>query len=181
MSTYGPIKTLFLALRGSALMSGISVVFGMEEIAERHYTLPLVVMVPLGGPYNYAEQGYSFTGDPLTVQSWATNELVEFWCTAASTVGAEQGSVDHADACETLRLAVLNALEDQRSTYADVAFPTYGINYQPINGRWESFESAVSPYGRSYVLSVRIFVSVQNATGPTGQATITSTSQSDNI
>lgn len=175
----GPLKTLFGALQASTFMTGVSVIFGDEETFTQRFKLPLVVMVPRGGPFT--SPGYAQATDPETELLWETAETVEFWLWSASTNPAAQGAVDHADAIEALRQLVLSALQDQRAQYTDAGTPTYGVAYSAVAGRWEVSTNPSSRFGRAYVLSVRVAVSIPMAAPTSTEATITTIQQSDTI
>lgn len=157
----GPLKTLLGALQASTFLSGVTVVYGDEETNTQRWDLPCIVMVAKGGPY--VEPGYAGNTDPAVETLWETAERVDFWLWGASTDPANQGAIDHTDAIETLRQLLLSALRDQRAQYTDVNNVAYGLAYRVVDGRWETLANAVSKYGRAYVLTVQIQISIPMA------------------
>lgn len=173
----GALKTLFGALQASSFMTGVPLVFGDEEINTQRNKLPCVVMVPRGG--SYVEPGYALALDPAVETIWETAETVEFWIWSASTDTSNQAAIDHVDAIESTRQLVLSALRDQRAQYTDVASVAYGLQYKVLSGRWETMANAISRYGRAYVLTVTIPISIPMAAPQ--QATVTSITVNESI
>lgn len=170
----GPLKTLFGALQASTFITSnnVTLIFGSEELNQQRVTLPYVVMVPLGGPVTWP--GYEYQGDAYVEQRWEFAETIEFWLYNASQTAGAQGAIDHVDAIESLRLWMLSALQDQRAQYTDVNSVAYGLQYKVETGRWEASTNPASRFGRCYVLSVRVQVTVAMAAPQ--EATITSDS-----
>lgn len=157
-----PYKTLFLALQASSFMSGVSLAFGEEAIADQSKNLPYVVMVPRGGPSQ--EPGYARDGSQLEPQDldvntedlWEFAETFQFYCWNVSTNGAAQLPVDHAEATRSLRLLVLSALRDQRDMLDANGQAYRGLSFRVLRSDWETMEGAVNRYGRALIVSVQI-------------------------
>lgn len=148
----GPLKTLVTMLKQSAYLSGVSVVFGEEEVSDQSQNLPMVVIVPNGGPFAMWA-GYSKDFDPDVEALWGTIETIDLKLWAYSQTANAQ-PIDHADAIEALIPLVLSAFQDQRMNQGFV--PGGGLYYKPINGRWEQMQGAVNRYGRSFVLTFQV-------------------------
>src|SRR5262245_5252378 len=99
------------ALSSSEVLTGVSVVFGEENVNAQEHELPMVVVVPLGGQWK--TPSFVRNLDPNVNVIWATDEAVEFhlW---ASDPDADATAIDNAAAVETLRERVLQALQAQR-------------------------------------------------------------------
>lgn len=174
----GPLKTLYGALKASSYLSGVTLVFGDEETNTQRWGLPCIVMIAKGG--QYVEPGYAANLDPAVETIWETAEQVDFWLWAASSDPANQGAIDHTDAIESLRQLLLSALRDQRAQYTDVNNVAFGLSYKVLSGRWETIgQNAVSKYGRAYVLTTQIAISIPMAAPQ--EATITSFQLSQTI
>lgn len=169
----GPLKTLFGALQASSYITSnnVTIVFGNEEVNQQRVQMPYVALSPVGGQYD-PDPGYSANADPLQDAQWEKAELVELWLYNASSVAGQQGGIDHADAVESLRQWVLSALYDQRAQYTDTNSIAYGLSWKPLSGRWETFGNAPSRFGRAYVLSIAVKITIPIAQQPSPQATI---------
>jgi hypothetical protein len=180
----GSLKTLFQALQASAFLSGVSLAYGEEMKAAQDQALPYVVMVPIGGPSQ--EPGYARDGsqsppvalDVFTEDLWEFAETVQFYLWAASTAPNPQ-PIDHADAVETLRLAVLSALRDQKAQQDDQGNTYYGLAWKPLREDWETMQNAVNRYGRALILTVQVDIPVVMPTPP--EATILTTQQNQTV
>lgn len=166
----GPLKTLFGALAASTYLTGVSLVYGEEEVHDQSIVLPMVTMVPMGGPFE-ASPGYSANLDPAIESQWAVVESVDLYLWAADA-SPTATPIDHTDATETLRQLVLSALQDQRAQYTDVADVARGLFYRPVSQRWQTMQSAYVRYGRALVITVAILIPI--AMAPPQEATITS-------
>lgn len=173
----GALKTLFGALQASQYMTALNIalVFGIEELNQQRYPLPFITMVPLGGPYE--APGYAAGVDPATEMLWETPEAIDFWIQAASTDPNNQGSIDHADAIESVHQALLSAFRDQRAQYIDVNAVSFGLAFAPQSRRWEALgNNAASRLGRALVVRAGFRITTPIATLPSGpEATIAST------
>ena len=161
------LKTLYQALQSSTYVTGngITLVFGDEETDTQRFPLPCVVMIAKGGSYD--EPAYAAFIDPATEMLWNTYETVEFWLRAASNDPVNQGAIDHTDAIEALRQNFLSAVRDQRAQYTDVSNVAYGLFAKPLSGRWESVgQNAPSRYGRVYVLTCQVNISIVMSSPP---------------
>jgi hypothetical protein len=107
----GPLKTLFGALAASTYLTGVSLVYGEEEVHDASKTLPMVTLVPTGGPFE-ASPGYSANLAQDTEAQWAVVESVDLYLWAADP-SPTATPIDHTDATESLRQLVLSALQDQ--------------------------------------------------------------------
>jgi hypothetical protein len=74
----GPLKTLFGALQASTFLTGVSLVYGEEEVHDTSLALPMVALVPTGGDF---EDGPSYsTGlDPAVEAQWGVRESVDLY------------------------------------------------------------------------------------------------------
>lgn len=162
----GSIKTLVTMLGGFLSVYGIDVRYGEEFVFANDVKLPCVVVVPVGGPWEqngYARDTNTSTSDDFKTYSstsefnrWMTHEDVEIYCWSADVDanGHEKDTaqpVDHANAVENLRAKVLQALQQQAPN---------GLMYRPINGQWVRASGEVLRYGRAYVLTVNVDVTV---------------------
>jgi hypothetical protein len=166
----GALKTLYGALAASSFLSGVSLVYGEEEVHDQSQALPMVVIVPVGGEVQ--SNGYEGNGDPAVERRWSVLEQIDLYLWAFDTTPGA-GPVDHADATETLRANVLSALQDQRAQYTDVASVSYGLAFVPQRETWKQMEGAFVRYGRALVLSVVAEITV--AMPVPAEATITET------
>jgi hypothetical protein len=144
----GALKTLFNMLQSAQSMEGVSIAFGEENKVAQEYPLPYVCMVPLGGPWQ--QPGYYRNADIDIHNQWMTTESVDFYLWAFDT-DADATAIDHADATEVLRAQVLAALQQQAPN---------GLMFRPINGRWQLFQDQSARYGRAYVLTVSVDITV---------------------
>ncbi len=120
----------------------------------------------MGGPWE--QNGYArdtaqtssggYTHYPSTDESnrWMTHEDISIYCWSADvdSNGMEKPTatpVDHADAVENLRAKVLQALQQQAPN---------GLMYRPTQGQWIWAGSETLRYGRAYVLTVNVDVTV---------------------
>jgi hypothetical protein len=174
----GPLKTLFLALQASAYLQGVSLAFGEESRRAQEYSLPLVCMVPRGGPYSDPEftrqviNGQIVDIDPTTERVWQVNTTIDLYLWATSN---EPGAlpIDEADAAETLRVLVCSALQDQRAMTDVNGNVALGLNFTVERDRWETMEDGWNRFGRALVISVQIPEPVLMPPPP--EATVTST------
>lgn len=148
----GPLKTFMTMLRASAYMAGVSVMFGEEEVHDSSQALPMVVVVPVGGPVEY--NGYSKAEDSDVEQLWKLPEQLDVKCWAYATAPGALPE-DHADAIESLLVLVLSALQDQRANQSFTGQAT-GLWWKPTSGRWEQMQGGFVRYGRGYTLSLTI-------------------------
>lgn len=183
----GPLKTLFLALGASQFMQGVSLAFGEEQLAAQDLPLPYVVMVPRRGAHS--EPGYAVDGsggsEPDSVTKppaldenidtlWQIAEQIQFYIWAASTA-PNALPVDHADTVETVRLALLSALRDQRAQTDGNGNVYYGLGFKSLGEEWETMQNAVNRFGRALIVTVEISVPVVMAAPTSGEVTPTTT------
>lgn len=188
----GPIKTLFLALQASSFMTGVTLVYGEEMKKAQDVTLPYVVMVPTRG--SHSEPGYAVDGsagsqdaltkppaiDIYTETLWQIDEQIDFYLWHAKTLSdgeldPDALPVDHADAIETLRLALLSAMREQTARLDANGKSYYGLNWKSLGEQWESASDAVSRFGRALVVSVQVSMSVVMAPPTQSEATVETT------
>lgn len=165
----GALKTLMGALTASAFMTGVSLVYGEEEIAAQDQALPMVVVVPRGGQIDN-QPGYSQGIDPTTEMLWGISESVDLYLWAWSSLPNAQ-PIDHTDATETLRQLVLSALQDQRVQFDSQGNISNGLAFKALSQRWETMQGALNRYGRALVLTVIAEITVPMATPPNAQVT----------
>lgn len=166
---YGSLKDFFTSFKAAPSLAGASVVFGEESIPAQSQALPLVVVVPQGGPIKKG-QGMPVKNLPLgTSRIWQVAEAVDIliWTKASGTHALP---IDHADAVEDVAAFVLQALEYQRPQ---------GLNYEATGRAWATLENGQSRLGRALKLSIRLDVSVVNVAPPT--ATVTGLVVNDSI
>lgn len=164
----GAIKTLVTMLGAFLTPYGIQCVYGEEFVWSNAVQLPCVVVAPLGGTWE--QNGYardplvSSGGDPafsyapsqMERNRWMTHEDIQIYCWSADVDanGREKDTatpVDHANAVENLRAKVLQALQDQAPN---------GLMYRPVSGQWVWAGSETLRYGRAYVLTVNVDITV---------------------
>lgn len=188
----GPLKTLYLALKASTFMAGVSLAFGEESIPAQEFPLPYVVMVPVGGPVS--EPGYAMDGsvspgkqpplpdqylDTATDDLWEKAETVRFYLWAAAEPTTAD-PIENADAMESLCTLVYSALRDQRAQQDASGNVYYGLAWKPTSEEWETAENAASRYGRALVLTVQVSVPRVPAASPTVQIQSTQFNPSTN-
>jgi hypothetical protein len=164
----GPLKTLFGALAASTYMTGVSLVYGEEEVHDQSLALPMVALVPTGGDFEDAP-AYSTNLDPYVEAQWGVRESVDLYLWAVNSSGV---AIDNADSTETLRQLVLSALQDQRAQYSDVASVAHGLFWKPIRQRWQSMEGGWVRFGRALVLTIETTIPIPMAAPQ--EATVTS-------
>lgn len=146
----GPLKTFMTMLRASAYLAGVSVAFGEEAVHDQSLQLPLIVVVPIGGPVE--SDGYSKGSNPDVEAKWKLPETIDVHCWSYSSSPTALPE-DHADAIESLLVLVLSAFQDQRANQGFDGQAS-GLHYEPNNGRWEQMQGAFNRYGRGYTLSL---------------------------
>ncbi len=163
----GALLTLFNTMAASPLLDpsvfpGITQTFGEESLVFQGEP-PRVVWVPASSSFDSPGRGGNYAGDGTNAQRalWKVNDVIEahLWAAAASPTAQPQ---DHADAVETLRQAVLQALGAQIFT---------GYFYRPVRGVWKTAEGELTRRGRSYVLFIEAISSVTTPPDQTAQIT----------
>lgn len=173
----GALKTLLTMLSESSYLSGVSILFGEENISARDAAYPMIVLVPRGGPIEPI--GYKKDNDPYDDMSWCVSEEVDVYCIAFSSTPNAQ-PIDHADAVEDLIAKVLGAFQDQRVVYdGNLDTENGGLWYKTLRGRWETMQNASKRYGRTYVVTVLVEKTI-TATAPT-EATVSSLTINETI
>lgn len=165
---FGSLQDLVTALQAAPTLASASVIFGEENIFAQEYPLPLICIVPLGGPFTPA-QGYVKNPPAGVRRIWSLEENIEIVIWTAAT-DPEATAIDHANAVENAAAAVLQAFEYQRST---------GLTYKPVARRWQLLMNGESRMGRALVLTVAFNISVINVTPPS--ATVTGIVINDSI
>jgi hypothetical protein len=150
----GPLKTLFGALASSQALAGVSLIYGEEEVHTQALPLPMVVMVPMGGPYEESP-AYSAAFDETIATQWGLTQAVDFYLWA-SDPSPTALAIDHVDAIEALRVNVLSALQDQRAHWTPTGETERGLYYKPLAERWAQMDGAYSRFGRGLVLTVQV-------------------------
>jgi hypothetical protein len=166
----GPLKTLFGALAASTYLTGVSLVYGEEEVNDSSKPLPMVVMVPTGGEFEDSP-AYSTALDVSVESQWGVRESVDLylWAVDPAISGVP---IDNVDATETLRQLVLSALQDQRAQYTDVASVAHGLYWKPTRQRWQQMQGGFVRYGRALVLTIEATIPIPMAAPQ--EATVTS-------
>ncbi len=152
----GSIKTLVSMLSGFLAAYGVQVVYGEEFVWSADVKLPCVVVAPVGGPWQ--QNGYYEDASQDQNNTWMTSEDISIYCWSADcdANGREKDTakpVDHADAVENLRAKVLQALQQQAPN---------GLMYRPVSGQWVWAGSETLRYGRAYVFTVNVDISVSD-------------------
>ncbi len=162
----GSIRTLVTMLSGFLDVYGIDVRYGEEFVFANDVRLPCVVVVPVGGPWEqngYARdtahtnaEGRTYFDASSENNRWMTHEDMQIFCWSADVDanGREKDTatpIDHADAVENLRAKVLQAFQQQTND---------GLMYRPVGGEWVRASSETLRYGRAYVLTVNVDVTV---------------------
>ena len=153
----GALKTLVTTLTAAPSLRNATVLFGEENINAQDATLPFVCVVPVGGPWSNPTDlpGYYRNADLELNNIWMTQESIDLYLWAADSDPSAQ-PLDHADAVETFRQEVLQALQYQVA-YADVTGTKHrGFKFNPVSGRWAQMNQASVRYGRAYVLTVTV-------------------------
>lgn len=166
----GSIKTLCTMLSGFLSAYDIDVRYGEEFVFANDMKLPCVIVVPNGGPWE--QNGYArdtahqntdangrtnvYYDSTSENNRWMTHEDIQLYCWSADVDanGREKDTaqpVDHANAVENLRAKVLQALQQQAPN---------GLMYRPIAGQWVRASEEVTRYGRAYVLTVNVDITV---------------------
>jgi hypothetical protein len=150
----GSLKTLVQMLKGFFDVYNIDVRFGEEFVWDNTVKLPCVVVAPLGGQWE--QTGNFRDASQYQNNTWMTNEDIQIYCWAAAVDanGRELDTataVDHADAVENLRAKVLQSFQQQAP---------YGLMFRPTHGQWVWAGSETVRYGRAYVLTVNVDISV---------------------
>lgn len=147
----GSLRTLVQMLQAapSLIAIGASVVFGEEPETAYNQPLPIVVVMPSGGTWTM--NGYAYGVSSYDYQNiWMTTESIDIYLWAQGAGGAPS-QLDNADAVEVLRAAVLQAFQSQQDA---------GLKYAPVMGTWKRTVGGMSRYGRAYVLTVQVDISV---------------------
>lgn len=153
----GALKTLYGALQASSYMSGISLLYGEEEINDTSLAPPMVLIVPRGGPID-SDPGYAKDLDPTVDRVWAIRESLDIYLWGLSTAPGAL-PIDHADATETLRQLVLSALQDQRAQFDVNGDVARGLWFKAVSQRWETPQGSFLRYGRALILTVTVEIS----------------------
>lgn len=142
--------TLLATLQASVQLSGVAVSFGEEFIAGADRMPPRIDVVPVGGPWS--DCGYAQGTDPDlgANPTPTTQEQFDVYCYGYDTTDGAT-AVNHADA--TLWIAT----QVMRAFYAQ---PATGLYVKPISGRWVPAQNEISRFGRVYVLSFRVDITV---------------------
>jgi hypothetical protein len=163
---YGSLKTLVELLGAFLVPLGISVVFGEENIRAQDAQLPMVVVVPIGGQWVVGGASYYKSANPNVGGPWMTQENIDLylWSADIDSDGRAKDNataIDHANAVENLRARVLQAFQSQTAFYAtDGVTKKYGFMFRPTSGRWERQGDEINRYGRVYVLTVNVDITV---------------------
>jgi hypothetical protein len=164
VSNFGALKTLYNTLVAAPQLAGVSVVFGEENIRAQEFPLPMVVLVPTSGTYEFDAYGYAKGLDPDVDMIWPLRENLELHLWAFSDDPAAT-PIDHANEVEGLRQKVLRAMWAQRAE---------GTAFDPASERWALMQDQVNRYGRVLIMTVRVDV-YSSITDPLPvEATVTS-------
>lgn len=161
VASYGALKTLFTMLSASTSFAqqSVTLAFGEENKIAQEFSTPYVCMVPTTGSYKKDTVGFakgafdSATGQYANTDEdmyWPLSQTVELWLWAFDPDPAAT-AIDHADAAENLRAAVLQAFWDQRPQ---------GLYFEPTGERWATMQDQQNRYGRALVMTVSCDVTV---------------------
>lgn len=165
MTNYGTLQTLVAYLAAAPSLVGVSVVFGEENIRSQAHPLPMVTVVPVGGPWVPGGAGYYKAADPDTGNLWMTQESIDLylWSADIDSDGRVKDTaqpIDNANAVENLRARVLQAFQTQQAHELADGTKQYGWMFRPVSGRWETQQDEANRYGRTYVLTVSVDITV---------------------
>lgn len=158
--SYGALKTLLLMLQAAPSMGNVAIIYGEENVNAQDQPLPMAVIVPTTSQFK--DPGYIKAVDPNINMIWGERQSIDIylWGADEKQTPPYPQEIDHADATETLKAFVLQALQSQAPN---------GLYYFPVSGRWERMQNAAVRYGRAYVLTVMVDIGIpdrlyQNAT-----------------
>lgn len=148
----GALLSLFEALEtGAALrrarFPGRRILFGEEHLADAGAPSPRIVMVPTST--SFGPPGTIAGIDPRVV--WAGVDAVEFHLWAESVTPGKREPQHHADAVETLREAVIQAVHAQMWG---------GYLYRAVSGDWKPRPGEQAVQRAAYMLVVEAFVPI---------------------
>lgn len=162
----GSVKTLVTMLGSFLSVYGIQCVYGEEYVYAQDVQLPCVVVIPVGGPWEqngYARDTADTSSSTQTTypsasefNRWMTHEDIDLvcWSGDVDSTGRIKDSATNLDNCnavENLRAKVLQALQQQAPN---------GLMYRPVAGQWARANDEVLRYGRAYVLTVNVDITV---------------------
>lgn len=168
MTNYGTLQTLLAYLVAAPSLVGVSVVFGEENIRSSAHKLPVVTVVPVGGPWVAGGGAYYRAANVNLNALWMTQESIDLYLWSADVDGDGRAKddaqpIDHANAVENLRARVLQAFQTQQAQENAEGEAQYGWMYRPVSGRWETQQDESNRYGRTYVLTVQVDITVPDA------------------
>lgn len=156
MASVGALKTLMTMLADAPSMTGVSLVFGEENIRAQEFRLPMVTVTPVGGSWTNGLPGYYEDANVDLENIWLTTENINLtlWACADMDASPPPTAVDHADAIENLRCNVLRAFQSQAAQ---------GLRFVPVSGQWALYDEQVNRFGRGYVLTVQVDITYPSA------------------
>lgn len=162
---YGSLQTLVALLAAAPSLAGVSVAFGEENIRSTAFKLPMITVVPIGGPWVQGGGAYYKDSDPSLNSLWMTQENIDcyLWSADIDSDGRVKDTaqpIDNANAVENLRCRTLQAFQTQQAQFKSDGSKRYGFMYRPVSGRWERQTDEVNRYGRVYVLTVNVDITV---------------------
>lgn len=163
MANVGGIKTLVTTLRANALLSGVTVSCGDENVYPESF--PAVNVSPGRGPWTAC--GYAQGVDNDINAIWTTTESLKVVIWAADSVNVDPES--QYEAVEALRAKVLQALQAQTDS---------GLKWAPVSGNWVA-PAEVGQLGRAYALDCVADISVTDVAPQ--DATVTTVTQNVSI
>lgn len=166
----GGLKTLMNTLIADPILAAhnVLIAFGEESMQLASDGQPYLCVVPMGGQWT-SEPGYSSTLPEGTSDVWTRYELLDLQMVNNSAASNATG-IDHEDSIEDLCTWTLQALKGQLST---------GLYFKPLSGRWLQMQGAASRFGRTYILTCSIEITVAGVQ-PTN-ATVTSVTHTETI
>jgi len=143
-------STLFSQFSGANEMTGVSVLFGEENIHGLNNTLPVVVMFPSTDVVDDTMAGYVKNLDPNYKNIWTRKEIFKFvlWAESPDPMALLQ---EDADQINVLIGRVFSSFYSIRAT---------GYTFHPKSGAWQLFQDAQTRRGRAYILNVLVEIPV---------------------
>lgn len=167
----GVYSNLLAMLSVAPSLSGVSLSFGEETNNAQEYPLPWVNVVPTGGAW--AQPGYAHDENVNeNSQGWTTSESIDLYCWAFDpSVPIDTPSsyvlARHADQTIDLLTNVLQAFQNQTdNANPNTGAKLGGLMFRPQSGRWQTMQNADNRYGRAYVLTVGIDITIPDFVPP---------------
>ncbi len=151
------LEIMMLMLQDAPSLQGVSVVFGEESINDEAAALPMIAVVPIGGPW-FNDSGP--VDQPVGIeQVWTGQESIDIymWSSGDPNSFPAPTPIQNATAVELLRQKVLQAFQFQRPR---------GLVFKPVSGRWQRMGDGQNRYGRAYVMTIVVEIIVTDVLYP---------------